>query len=331
MSLENITDASAFNFNTMAQEVGIDPFAATSKKYAKDDRFYTLKKDKDGNGAALIRFLPDAEKGTIQRMYTIGTTVVKNDKKRFMNEFSPRTIGYPCPFNEAWQEAWNKGDKEGAKVFGTGTRYITNIKVLKDPLAPENEGKIFLYNMSNTMKDKLQQALQPSEQDRALGAEPKELFNPLAGNSFRLVAKKGSNNMISYDSSEVMSEVTSIYPDVQSAVTDIKENVYLLSDLIKPEAFMSYEELTKKLKWVTFDDAETPAVAPVATVAPVEPVQAPAQPAQTVQTENVQVQPTPVQSAPAQEVVAAAQPEVATVVQPAQPAQSLDSMLDALM
>jgi len=314
-------DASAFNFEAMKESVGgKDPFANDTKRYAKDERFYMLSKDKDGNGAALIRFLPDSERAMIQKLFKLNTTIVKNGKKRFVSEFSPSNIGAPCPFQEKWQDLWNAGVKDdvkdaqgnitqhGSKSFGRGTKFITNIKVLKDPANPENEGKIFLYEMSGALKDKIQSAVDPSEQDRALGAVPKELFNPLSGNSFRLVAKRGSNGQINYDNSEVINEVTSIYNTVEEALEDIKNNSHKLSDLMKPESFMSYDELVKKLAWVTFSDAKAPTV---------QPLQADvAQPAV--------VQP---------EVVA--QPEVQPVVQevqqPATPAPQATNSLDDLL
>lgn len=249
-------DASAFNFDAMKEAVGIDPFAQETNKYAEDNRFYKLAKDKNGNGAALIRFLPDAEKGMIQKLFKVNTTITKNGKKRFVSEYSPSSIGQPCPFQEKWQELWNAGDKEGSKLFGRGIKYVANIKVIKDPANPENEGKIFLYEMSGAIKDKIQNAVDPSEQDRALGAVPKELFNPIKGNSFRLVAKRGANGQINYDSSEVINEVTSIYNSVEEAIEDIKTNTYKLSDLLKPESFMSYQQLQDKLKWVSFADVE---------------------------------------------------------------------------
>jgi len=251
--------ADFFSFDAMKEAMGgKDPFAnANETKYAKDERFYTLQKDKDGNGAALIRFVPDSERAMIQRMFKINTTVVKNGKKRFISQFSPTTIGGPCPFQEAWQDLWNSGDKDGAKLFSRGTRFVTNIKVLKDPMNSENNGKIFLYEMSGAMKDKIQNAVDPSEQDRELGAEPKELFNPLRGNSFRLVAKKAANGQITYDSSEVINEVTSIYDSVDDAIADIKENSHKLSDLLKPETFMSYDDLVKKKSWVMFEEQQS--------------------------------------------------------------------------
>ena len=328
-------DVNAFNFDAMKAEIG-NPFEDTTRKYNTDDRFYKLSKDKSGNGAALIRFLPDSEKGMIQQLYKINTTISKNGKKRFVSEYSASTIGQPCPFQEEWQKLWNAGDKDGAKKFGRGTKYVANIKVLKDPANPENEGKIFLYEMSGAIKDKIKNAIDPSEQDRALGAQPKELFNPLAGNSFRLVAKKGANGQINYDSSEVINEVTSIYNSVEEAWQDIVENTYKLSDLLKPESFMPYEKMQEKLKWVTFSDIEQVQVPLTAEVAEPTQVQTEVQPAQPVAQ--------PVQ--PAAETVQVAQP--AQPVQPVQPvaeptpaqpaqatqatqADSLDALLNGLV
>lgn len=310
-------DATAFNFDAMKEAVGIDPFAADTNKYGADERFYKLTRDKEGNGGAIIRFLPDAEKGLIQKMFKINTTITKNGKKRFVSEYSPATIGQPCPFQEEWQKLWNSGDKEGAKLFGRGIKYVTNIKVLKDPLNPQNEGKIFLFEMSGSMKDKIQAAVNPSEQDRALGAQPKELFNPLAGCSFKLACKKGANGIISYDSSEVINEVNSIYDTVEAALEDIKSNTYKLSDMLKPEAFMSYDELVKKKAWVTFQDTEQVVAAPVtAEVAAPAAVQPEVTEAPATSTPEVEQKPT----------------------QPAQPAQaapaagnSLDDLLNGLM
>ena len=296
-------DASAFNFDAMKEAVGIDPFAQETNKYAEDNRFYKLAKDKNGNGAALIRFLPDSEKGMIQKLFAINTTITKNGKKRFVSEYSPSSIGQPCPFQEKWQELWNAGEKDQAKLFGRGVRYITNIKVLKDPANPENEGKIFLYAMSGAMKDKIQNSVDPSEQDRALGASPKELFNPLRGNSFRLVAKKGANGQINYDSSEVINEITSIYNSVDEALNDIKSNSHKLSDLLKPEAFMTYDKLKEKMRWVTFADTDTAVVVPASPLQAepaVAQVQQPeVQPAQTASVQQVQQVQQPAQTAAA--------------------------------
>jgi hypothetical protein len=308
-------DANVFNFDAMKEAVGADPFADKGTKYKNDERFYTLAKDKEGNGAALIRFLPDNEKAMLQKLFKINTTIIKNGKKRFVNVFSPTNIGLGCPFQEKWQGLWNDGLKDDAKVFGRGVRYITNIKVLKDPANPENEGKIFFYEMSGAMKDKIQNAVDPSEQDRSLGAKPKEMFNPLNGNSFRLVAKKGANGQINYDNSEVITEVDSIYADVQTALDDIKNNAHLLSSLLDVSEFLSYDELVEKMKYVTFADQDN-AQALTAEVAQVAPVQSEVQPSATAQ------------ETPATSVET---PVVAPVAPVAQSSGSLDSLLQGLI
>lgn len=292
-----MVDASIFDFESMKQELGADPFADTSKTFKVDERFYVLGKDKEGSGGAVIRFLPDAERGMIQQMFKINTTVPQpGDKKRFVSEFSPTTIGKPCPFQEKWQELWNAGDKEGSKLFSRGTRYVANIKVLKDPANPENEGKIFLYEMSGKMRDKIRAAIDPSEQDRALGAEPKEMFNPLRGNSFKLICRRGANGQINYDSSEVVPNVTSIYESAEEALKDIKENSYLLSSLLAEDAFLSYEELQQKFTWVMGGNDAQQAQALVAEVnvgTQVQPeVQASQAEVQQPQAEVAQAQPT---------------------------------------
>ena len=261
-------DVSMFNFDSMKEAVGVDPFAAKANKFEEDTRFYKLAKDKEGNGGALIRFLPDSEKGMMKTVYKINTTIEKNGKKRFVSEFSPTTIGKPCPFQEEWQRLWNEGKKEDAKRFGRSTKYLANIKVIKDPANPENEGKIFLLEMSGSLKDKIQNAVDPSVNDRALGAQPKEMFNPLRGNSFRLVAKRGANGQINYDSSEVINDITSVYASVEEALSDIQNNTHKLSDFDKESGYLTYEKLQEKMKYVTFDGAadSQPAVAQVAAV-----------------------------------------------------------------
>lgn len=245
-------DASMFDFDAMKQATGADPFAAPKRTFEVDNRFYRLPKDEDGNGQAVIRFLPDSEKNMIQQVYKINTTINKNGKRRFVNELSPQTIGKPCPFQEKWADLWNAGDKEGARDFSRTTRYYTNIKVLKDPREPENEGKIFILDMSNSMKDKIQALLEPSEQDVMLGATPKQLFNPLKGNSYRLVSKKGANGFINYDSSSAVETEDSIYESPEEALADIKENTHKLSSFLQDDSYLTYEELKEKMAYVTF-------------------------------------------------------------------------------
>lgn len=307
--MENLT-INSFDFDNMVQEVGQDPFAVSSNKYAEDTRFYKLSKDKEGNGGAVIRFLPDRNKNMIMQVNKINTTIEKNGKKRFVNELSPQTIGLDCPFQEEWARLWNLGQKEESKKFGRAIRYYTNIKVIKDPLNPLNEGKIFLLDMSGTLKDKIQKLVSPSQADKDLGAVAKQLFNPIKGNSFRLVCKKGTNGITNFDSSDALVEENSIYNSMEEAFEDIKNNTYNLNDFKKPETYLSYEKLQDKLKWVMFTEA--------------------------TQTQNVQAVPaagTTEINAANTTVAPSATAKTATVETPIQQSQtqSLDAMLEGLL
>ena len=131
--------------------------------------------------------------------------------------------------------------------------------MIKDPATPENEGKVFLLDMSQSLKQMLENAMFPSDADRALGAEPKALFNPLQGHNFKLVSAKESTGFLGYSKSSVVDAVTSVFDSKEEAVTFIKENCYPLDDFLKPEAYKSYEELQEKLNYVMFRD--TPATA----------------------------------------------------------------------
>lgn len=294
--MENLT-VNSFDFDNIVSEIGKDPFAASTDKYAEDARFYKLAKDKDGNGGAVIRFLPDRNKNMIQQVFKINTTIEKNGKKRFVNELSPATIGLPCPFQEEWQRLWNANLKEESKKFGRAIRYYANIKVIKDPANPINEGKIFILDMSGTLKDKIQKLVNPSQADKDLGAVAKQLFNPIKGNSFRLVARKGTNGIINYDSSDAIADENAIYNTVEEAFKDITENTHDLNEFKNPDSFLSYEKLQEKLRWVTFADSvsATSNVATVDTVTSTSVVQSDqtelnAAPVQTVQTQEVKTQ-----------------------------------------
>jgi hypothetical protein len=174
----------------------------------------------------------------------------KGYNNRFCKDWSPVTIGQPDPFNEEFSRLWNAGKKEEAKKFGRLERYIANIKVIKDPANPENEGKIFLFDMSKTLFGVIKNALQPTEDELAMGVEPKNVFNPIKGNSFLLKATKGDNGIITYTNSKFAEKEDGIYKNEKEAEEDIKANAYNLSDFLKPESFKSYEELKHCLAWL---------------------------------------------------------------------------------
>ena len=250
-------DIQSFDFDKLASNPS-DVFGE-KKTDGADNRFYRLKRDENGNGAAIIRFLPDPNMSLLQQIWKINVNNQKGNDRRWVSELSPQNINQPDPFHKAWADLWQQGKKEEARKFARQTRYYANILVIKDPATPENEGKVFLLDMSQSLKQMLENAMFPSDADRALGAEPKALFNPLQGHNFKLVSAKESTGFLGYSKSSVVDAVTSVFDSKEEAVTFIKENCHPLDDFLKPEAYKSYEELQEKLNYVMFRD--TPATA----------------------------------------------------------------------
>lgn len=250
-------DIQSFDFDKLASSQ--EQAFGEKKADFGDDRFYKLKRDENGNGAAIIRFLPDPNMKLLQQLYRINCNGQKGAERRWVSELSPQNINQPDPFHKMWADLWQQGKKEEARQFARQTRFYTNILVIKDPAEPANEGKVFLLDLSQSLKLMLENAMFPSDADRALGAEPKALFNPLQGHNFKLVSSKAATGFITYEKSSVVDAVTSVFDSKEEAVTFIKENCYPLDDFLKPEAYKSYAELQEKLNYVMFRD--TPATA----------------------------------------------------------------------
>lgn len=242
----------SFNFEDLA---GSDPFGEKKTSFV-DERFYKLTKDANGNGAAIIRFLPDPEKTPLLKLFKINVNTQKGAEKRWFSDWSPQNIGKPDPFHDEWAKNWQSGNKDEARKFSRQTRYLANIYVVKDPGNPENEGKVFILDMSQSLKDIVQDALMPSKAEMELGKQPLQLFNPLQGNSFKLASKKGANGFINYDASAPLTQIDSIVSSKEEALDLIMNKCHKLSDFLKPEMYKSTEELKEKLKYVKFEDSK---------------------------------------------------------------------------
>ncbi len=242
-----------FSWDDLAKE--IEEVSEDKKTgYEEDSRFYKLAKDKNGIGGALIRFVPASDGKKFVKMTRINAKGGYNN--RFCKDWSPQSIGKPDPFNEKFVELWKEGKKEEAKKFGRQERYIANIKVLKDPANPENEGKFFLLDMSKTLFSKIKDAITPSEDEMAIDPDlkPKNPFNPVKGNSFLLKVKPGENNIPTYVDSKFADKEDGIYKTEKEAIADIEANAYTLKDWYSPEFYKSYDELKECLDWFMGND-----------------------------------------------------------------------------
>ena len=221
----------------------------TEKTSYKDDRFWSLSRDENGKGAAIIRLLVDKNSVPFISLFNCGLReyVEKDKSYAWYIRDLPSSIKAPDPLNELWSELYNCGanGKEEARFFSRRETFITNILVIKDPANPENNGKVFLWKFGKKLLDKFMSALNPSEQERELGETPKELFNPLKGNNIALKIKNVAG-FPNYDDTSIM-EASSAFKDEKEAENAILNKTYELNEFCSPEYFESYEDLKNDL------------------------------------------------------------------------------------
>ena len=105
------------------------------------------------------------------------------------------------------------------------------------------------------MAEKIQATVNLSESEIQMGIQRKEIFNPLKGYVMNLKCYKADTGFTSYDNSEFMQlpNGKTIYGDLndeakKKCYDDVVNHTYDLSELQKPENFMSYDDLYKELE-----------------------------------------------------------------------------------
>lgn len=213
--------------------------------YQKDERLWSLERDKSGNGMAVIRFLPAPEGEDIPmvRVFSHGF----QGKSGWFIENCPTTLGRKCPVCEANNELWNSGIEDNKKIARDRKRklsYISNILVVSDPANRDNEGKVFLFKYGKKIFDKLQEAMNPSDPD-----EPK--FNPFdfwKGANFKLKAHMDSG-YVSYEKSG-FSAPAPLFEGDDSKLEALWKKEYALKEFVAEDQFKSYEELSTRFSQV---------------------------------------------------------------------------------
>jgi hypothetical protein len=223
-----------------------------------DDRLWKPQLDKTGNGYAVIRFLPapDGEDLPWAKLYSHAF----QGPGGWFIENSLTTLGQKDPVSEYNSQLWNSGlesDKDIARKQKRKLSYYSNIYVVKDPVNPDNEGKVFLFKFGKKIFDKITAAMQPEFEDE----EPINPFDFWQGANFKLKIKKVAGYW-NYDSSEFARPDALL--DDDDAMEAIWKKEYSLEALVAPDQFKTYEELKTRLDYVLgikgtprFQDQET--------------------------------------------------------------------------
>lgn len=226
----------------------------TKKNYEKDEALWKLTKDKAGNAAAVIRFLPSKNLDDFPFVRMYKHSFQDPDTKRWYIENSLTTIGGQDMVSTVNKELWNSGIDENKKISSLRKRklsYITNILVIKDLGNPENNGKVFKYSFGPKIWEKIVQAAKP---DEALGEEPISAFDPINGADFLLkMTLNESTKQFNYDSSKFNSKKP-LFDGDEDKIEEVMNQLYDIQAEVAQDKFKTEEELEKKFLWVIGQD-----------------------------------------------------------------------------
>jgi hypothetical protein len=242
MSFENLKKQSSIGSLTAKLVKEVEKMSTTSG--GADERLWKPEMDKTGVGSAVIRFLPapEGEELPWAKMYSHAF----QGPNGWYIENSLTTIGQKDPLGEHNRELWNTGSETNKEIVRKQKRklsYYSNIYVVKDPVNPANEGKVFLFKYGKKIFDKIMEAMQPEFEDET----PINPFDFWQGANFKLkiVKKDGYWN---YDKSE-FDRVAPLLDD-DDAMEAIWKKEYSLTAVTAPDQFKSYEELERRMNMV---------------------------------------------------------------------------------
>ena len=217
----------------------------------RDENLWKPTVDKAGNGFAVIRFLPSESDVPWVRYWDHG---FKGPTGKWYIEKSLTSIGQTDPLGELNSRLWNTGNEEDRETVRKQKRrlhYVTNILVVSDPSAPENEGKVFMYQFGKKIFDKIQDMMSP----QFPGEEPVDPFDLWNGADFQLKIRnyEGYRN---YDRSEFKAP-TPLFDGDETRLQAVLNQLHDINVYVNPDNYKSYDELKSKLNEVLGETARS--------------------------------------------------------------------------
>ena len=226
----------------------------TETKWQPDERIWTPTY-KDGYTYALIRFLPkpENEESCLVKVYSY---FFRGMNGQYYIENSPKTIGKECPIQDLWSKLYNgtEADKKEAERYKRSINYYSNIYVIKDPNAPNNEGKVFIYKYGQVVYKMISSMLKPNAADPE---DPVDVFDLWTGCDFKLKLQK-EKVMMKDGKSRYMSKYNNCTFNSPSVLGDfddeeleeIYNKEYSLEEFLDPKNYKSYDALLSRFKKV---------------------------------------------------------------------------------
>jgi hypothetical protein len=242
MSFDTLKKNSNSSFEKLTREL---EKISSSESGGADERFWKPELDKSGNGYAVIRFLP-APTGEDLPWAKVFSHAFQGPGGWYI-ENSLTTIGKSDPVGDLNRELWNSGsdaDKEVARKQKRKLSYFSNIYVVRDPVNPQNEGKVFLFKYGKKIFDKIMGSMQPEFEDET----PINPFDFWKGADFKLKITKVAGYW-NYDKSEFASpSVLGNFDD--DKLESIFNQEHSLISFTDGSNFKTYEELEKRMNMV---------------------------------------------------------------------------------
>ena len=243
MSFSSLKKSSSSSISSLTKE--LDKMTTKGGGKGPDERLWKPEVDKAGNGYAVIRFLPAPAKEDLPWAQVFSHAF--QGPGGWYIENSLTTLGQQDPVGDLNRVLWNSGldsDKDVARKQKRKLSYYSNIYVVKDPLHPENEGRVFLYKYGKKIHDKIAEAMKPQFEDE----DPINPFCFWKGADFKLKIVK-QDGYWNYDRSEFASAGTlGNFEDTK--LEEIYNQEYSLKDYTEAKNFKSYEELEARLNLV---------------------------------------------------------------------------------
>ena len=213
------------------------------KKSWVDENQWKPERDQNGNGTAIIRFLPTS-KNDESPFVEIYTHSFKKNGQWFIHN-CPTTLGEKCPVCEANSIAWEAGDEQTARDRKRTQNFWANIYIVKDAQNPSREGKVFKYRFGKKIMEKIQKAI---DGDPSINLDGVPVVDFWEGADFILRSKSvktGSATYISYDDSS-FNAPSALLGGNDEALKEVWESQHSLSSIVDPKEFLSYDALKEK-------------------------------------------------------------------------------------
>jgi hypothetical protein len=249
INIESLRKMRNANFDSITTELEkiVNPQKNSYNNDEDEGKYWKLTPDKAGNASAVIRFLPKKEGDQLPWVQKFSYGWKNEENNRWYIQGCRSTLGEADPCNEytyGLRKTGREEDKVLAQKRGRRTNYYSNILVINDPANPDNNGKVFLYRYGKKIFEKITAAAKPVFEDD----KPINVFDLWEGSSLRLVQSivAGFPN---FDKSSFATS-TALYDGDEEKLLEVVNAQHQLSDLVTPDKFKSYEELSRILQGV---------------------------------------------------------------------------------